>query len=158
MTATQTITIPTESSPQSPAGRPAPPRRRRLLAAGLVVLVATVGALTVWLLTTSSPSQPGPITPVSAAAPQQQAAPAPDQANAGSKAGSVDSSGGYAQFCQNSPVLCSAPAAQAPPAAAGYVQFCQNSPTLCTAVVPERPAAGYVQFCQNSPVLCTKPN
>jgi hypothetical protein len=103
-----------------------------LLAAGLVVLAA-VAALTVWLLTTNSPSQPGPITSISAAAPPQQAAPAPDQANAGSKAGSVDTSGGYAQFCQ-------------------------NSPTLCTVVTPERPTAGYVQFCQNNPVLCTKPN
>jgi hypothetical protein len=143
MTATQTITVPTESSP-SPAGRPAPPRRRRLLAAGLVVLVAAVVALTVWLLPTSSPSQPGPITPVSAAAPQQQAAPAPDQANAGSGgyapnvdnsggyASNVDNSGGYSQFCQNSPVLCSAPATQAPPAAAGFLEFCQNSPALCT--------------------------
>jgi hypothetical protein len=103
-----------------------------LLAAGLVVLTAAV-ALTVWLLKTSSPNQPGPITSISAAAPPQQAAPAPDQANADSKASSVDTSGGYAQFCQ-------------------------NSPTLCTAGVPERPAAGYVQFCQNSPTLCTKPN
>ena len=110
MTATQTITVPTESSPP-PAGRRGRQRRRMLLAAGLVVLAAAI-ALIVWLLTTNSPSQPGPITPVSAAAPPQQAAPAPDQGNAGSKAGSVDSSGGYAQFCQNSPTLCSAPAAR----------------------------------------------
>jgi hypothetical protein len=128
MTATQTITLPTESSPP-PAGRPAHPRRRMLLAAGLVILAAAV-ALTVWLLTISSPSQPDPITPVSAAAPPQQAAPAPDQANAGSKTSSVDTSGGYAQFCQNSPTLCSAPAPA--PGNAGYLQFCQNSPTLCT--------------------------
>jgi hypothetical protein len=124
-----------------------------LLAAGLIVLAAAV-ALAVWLLTTSSPSQPGPITPISAAAPPQQAA--PDQVNAGSEASSVDTPGGYAEFCQNSPVLCSAPAPT--PANVAYLQFCQNSTTLCTAVVPERPAAGYVQFCQNSPVLCTKPN
>jgi predicted transglutaminase-like cysteine proteinase len=154
MTATQTTTIPTESSPP-PAGRPAPPRRRILLAAGLVVFAAA--ALIVWLLVISSPSQTGPITPISAPEASQQAAPAPGQANAGSSVGSVDTPGGYAEFCQNSPVLCSAPAAPAP-ANVAYLQFCQNSPTLCAGVVPKRPEAGYVQFCQNNPVLCTKPN
>ena len=125
MTATQTITVPTESSPP-PAGRRGRQRRRILLAAGLVVLAAAI-ALIVWLLTTNSPSQPGPITPVSAAAPPQQAAPAPDQGNAGSNAGSVDISGGYAQFCQNSPTLCIGPAAPTP-ANAAYLQAPPEQP------------------------------
>ena len=157
MTATQTTTVPTETSPP-PAGRPVPPRRRILLAAGLAVFAAA--ALIGWLLITSSPGQTGPITPISAPAASQQAAPAPGQANAGSNAGSLDTPGGYAQFCQNSPVLCSAPAAPVapPPVNAAYLQFCQNNPTICAGVVPERPEDGYVQFCQNNPVLCTKPN
>lgn len=128
MTATQTLRIQTETSP--PAGRQARPRRRMLLAAVLAVFAAAV-ALTVWLLFTSSSSQPGPITPISAAAPPPQAVPAPGQANAGSNAGSVDASEGYAQFCENSPVLCGAPVAAERPAT-GYVNFCQNSPSLCT--------------------------
>ena len=59
----------------------------------------------------------------------QQAESAARQANEGSNAGDVESDS-FAQFCQNSPVLCS-PAA-APASDAGYVQFCVSSPTLCT--------------------------
>ncbi len=155
MTATQTPTIQTETSPP-PAGRPAPPRRRRTLLAAALVVIAAAVALTVWLLTNGAPSQTGPITPISAPAPPQQAA--PDQADAGTKVGSVDASGGYAQFCQGSPTLCGAPAAPALPQA-GYLQFCQGSPTLCGAPsAPKPPNSGYVLFCENSPMLCTKPN
>jgi hypothetical protein len=41
-----------------------------------------------------------------------------------------------------------------------YAQFCQNSPVLCSPAAPPVPNAGYVQFCLNSPALCTvaKPN
>jgi hypothetical protein len=154
MTATQTPTIQIETSPP-PAGRPVRPRRRRMfLAVGLAVF-AVAAALIVWLLITSSPSQTGPITPISAAA-QSQAAPVPGQADAGPNAGSVDTSGGYAQFCQNSPALCAAAAPK--PLDPGYVSFCQNSPALCIAAAPKPLDPGYVSFCQNSPALCTKPN
>ncbi|HTF39352.1 MAG TPA: hypothetical protein VK754_02025 [Propionibacteriaceae bacterium] len=132
MTATETPTIQTESSPP-PAAPPAPRRRRRvLLGAGLAVLA--VVALIAWLLAMSSETQTRPVAPASAVAPPQQAESAAGQASAGSNAGAVESSDSYAQFCQNSPVLCS----PAPPPApnAGYVQFCHNSPALCTVAKP----------------------
>lgn len=102
-----------------------------LLAAGFAFLAAI--ALIAWLLTLSSETQTRPVTPASAAAPPQQAEPA-GQASAGSNAGDVESSDSYAQFCQNSPVLCSPAAPPAPNA--GYVQFCLNSPVLCTVARP----------------------
>jgi hypothetical protein len=131
MTATETPAIQTESSP-SPAPPPAPRRRRRVLLAIRLVLVAAV-ALIGWLLTMSSETQTRPVTPASAAVPPKQADPA-GQASAGSNAGDVESSDSYAQFCQNSPALCSPPAPPAPNA--GYVQFCLNSPALCTVAKP----------------------
>jgi hypothetical protein len=131
MTATETPTIQAESSPP-PAAPPAARRRRRvLLGAGLAVLAAI--ALIAWLLTMSSETQTRPVAPASAAVPPQQADRA-GQASAGSNAGDVQSSDSYAQFCQNSPVLCS-PAAPPVPNA-GYVQFCLNSPALCTVAKP----------------------
>jgi hypothetical protein len=112
MTATETPTIQTQSSPP-PTPPPAPRRRRRVLLAIGLVLVAAV-ALIAWLLTMSSETQTRPVTPASAAVPPQQAEPEAGQANAGSNAGDVGSSDPYAQFCQNSPALCS-PVAPQPP-------------------------------------------
>jgi hypothetical protein len=127
MTATETPTIQTQSSPP-PTPPPTPRRRRVLLAVGLALLAA--GALIAWLLTMSSETQTLPVTPASAAAPPQQAEPPAGQGSAGSNAGDVESSDSYAQFCQNSPALCSPAAPPAPNAS--YVQFCLSSPTLCT--------------------------
>jgi hypothetical protein len=120
MTATRTTTPETLSSPP-----PVRPPRGVLTAAGLVIFAA---ALIPWLLTPSSQTEVGLITPTWAAASPQQAAPA--QVSAVSNAGSVDRPAGYALFCQNSPSLC-LPAASTPPDR-GYVLFCQNSPVLCT--------------------------
>jgi hypothetical protein len=131
MTATEVPTIQTQSSPP-PTPPPAPRRRRVLLAVGLAVLAAV--GLIVWMLTMSSETQTRPVTPPSAAAPPQQAEPPAGQANAGSNTGDLASSDSFAQFCQNSPVLCS-PAA-APALNADYVQFCMSSPTLCTVAKP----------------------
>ena len=131
MTATETPTIQTQSSPPT-TPPPAPRRRRALLAIGLALLAAV--ALIAWLLTMSSETQTRPIAPASAAAPAQQAEPEAGQANGGSNTGGFESSDSYAQFCQNSPVLCSPAAAPAPNA--GYVQFCVSSPTLCTVAKP----------------------
>jgi hypothetical protein len=132
MTATEVPTIQTESSPP-PAPPPAPRRRWRvLLVAGLALLAAV--ALIAWLLTVNSETQTRPVAPTSAAAPPQQAEPAAGQPNAGSNAGDIESSDSYAQFCQNSPVLCSPAVPPAPNA--GYAQFCLNSATLCTAAKP----------------------
>jgi hypothetical protein len=131
MTATETPTIQTQSSP--PPTPPTAPRRRRvLLAAGLALLAAV--ALIVWLLAMSSETQTRQVAPAPAAVPAQQAEPAAGQANAGSNAGDVESSDSHAQFCQNSPVLCSPAAPPAPNA--GYAQFCLNSPALCTVAKP----------------------
>ncbi|HTF41045.1 MAG TPA: hypothetical protein VK754_10675 [Propionibacteriaceae bacterium] len=101
MTATETPTIQTQSSPP-PAPPTAPRRRRRLLLAGGLALLAAV-AVIAWLLTVSSETQTRAVAPASAE---------------------------HAQFCQNSPVLCSPAAPPAPNA--GYVQFCLSSPTLCS--------------------------
>jgi hypothetical protein len=131
MTATEVPTIQTQSSPP-PTPPPATRRRRVLLAVGLAVLAAV--ALIGWLLTMSSETQTRPVAPASAAAPPQQAEPVAGQASAGSNAGDVKSSDSYAQFCQNSPVLCSPTAPPAPNA--GYAQFCINTPTLCTVAKP----------------------
>jgi hypothetical protein len=139
MTASGSTTTEIEILSSPPPG--GPPR----VAAALAVFAAV--AFIPWLLTTGSPTQPGPITPTAAAPPEQTA-----PGSAVSNVGSVDRPAAYARFCQNSPSLCM-PAASAP-YYTGYIQFCQNSPVLCTAA-PKPPDPGYVKFCHNSPVLCT---
>jgi hypothetical protein len=127
MTATGTTTTETLSSQP-----PVRPPRGALIAVGLGAFAAV--ALTPWLLTTSSPTEAGPITPTSAAALPLEATLAAGQVSAGWYVGTVDRPEAYVQFCQNSPVLCD-PTAPTPPDI-GYVLFCENSPVLCISTAP----------------------
>jgi hypothetical protein len=102
-----------------------------------IAIVAAV--LITWLLSTNPDNQTEPIAPSPAAVPPwapAQPEPAivvPDQAEAGSNVGSLKRPATHAQFCRNSPVLCSSPATPLP---IGYLQFCHNTPTLCIMTKP----------------------
>lgn len=108
------------------------PLRPRMLAAAAVTAFAAA-ALTLWLLSTSSQTETGPVISTSPAASLQQAAPALGQTTAASNAASIGGPTAYVMFCQNSPSLC---APHTPLADIGYLRFCWNSPTLC--IVPKR--------------------
>lgn len=112
---------------------PGSSRRHVQHAAGLGVLSAA--ALTVWLLTANSSNDTSPTALISNTTAPQQAVLVSSQASAAGYASPLDPLAAYAQFCQNSPIMC---VSTSPTALhdIGYVQFCHNSPTVCTVARP----------------------
>ncbi len=131
MTATETPTIQAESSPPS-APSPAPRRRRRVLLGRGTCCPRRHRAHR--MAACDELRDPNAPSCARVGRSTTAASGSAAQASAGSNAGDVQSSDAYAQFCQNSPVLCSPAAPPAPNA--GYVQFCHNSPALCTVAKP----------------------
>ena len=110
MTVTSTTTHP------APTTSPGAGSRRRgrwvLTVAGIAALLAAV-ALTVWALTTSTPTHTRPATGPTVVAPGDP----------------------YAQFCANNSDLCVAPQPATVPVDP-YAQFCANNSDLCA--IPHR--------------------